>query len=345
MASDDTDFRRTYLDSTLYIYDTAVTSLEDASIEVNHFNWIFAKARFIQNHIDDLTDIQDEVGPLYKQAYDIQHEGMDPYYINYIILDFVQRDLKSESIDFMDDVEVKMADIPEIMTMIEDWRGRLFTSPEERITFIEGKLEDDPNNAELVSELFELYQDEEMRDKVYDLAPRLMELDPSASTFRLMAKMRLDDGDAEEAIKLYTQSLEMDGGMDSARDVYFNIGVAEQELERYSRARTSFRKALRSDPNFGRALIAIGDLYQVAVQGCGSFEREDRAVYWLATDYFQRAASRDPSAATQARQRIAGVRDLFPTAEDKFFKGWKTGDQYPVDYTCYTWIGESTTVR
>jgi len=345
MASDDTDFRRTYLDSTLYIYDTAVTSLEDASIEVNHFNWIFAKARFIQNHVDDLTDIQDEVGPLYKQAYDIQHEGMDPYYINYIILDFVQRDLKSEAIDFMDDVEVKMADIPEIMTMIEDWRGRLFTSPEERITFIEGKLEDDPNNAELVSELFELYQDEEMRDKVYDLAPRLMELDPSASTFRLMAKMRLDDGDAEEAIKLYTQSLEMDGGMDSARDVYFNIGVAEQELERYSRARTSFRKALRSDPNFGRALIAIGDLYQVAVQGCGSFEREDRAVYWLATDYFQRAASRDPSAATQARQRIAGVRDLFPTAEDKFFKGWKTGDQYPVDYTCYTWIGESTTVR
>ena len=333
------------MDSALYIFDVAVPTLEDAEIEVNRFNWIFTKARFLQTHVEEFGDLQDSVGPLYKEAYDLQHEGMDPYYINYIILDLVQRDLKSDAIDFMDDVESKMSDVPEIVTMIEDWRGRLFTSPDERMAFIESKLEDDPDNAELVAELFEIYQDEQMRDKVYELAPRLMELDPSASTYRLMAKMRLDDGDADEAIDLYTQSLEMPGGADAAKEVNFNIGIAEQELERYSRARAAYRRALESDPNYGRALIAIGDLYQTAVQGCGSFEREDRAVYWLATDYFERAAARDNSSATVARQRVSGLRDLYPTAEDKFFKGWKTGDRYAIDYGCYTWIGETTTVR
>lgn len=345
MASENTETRRSYLDSALYIFDVAMPKLLDIGIEASEFNWLFNKARFMQAHAQDLDDIQDDVGPLYRRSYDVQPEGMDPYYINYIIIDYIQKDLKTAAIEFMDNVESTMPDNADIATMIESWRGRLFTSPDERIAFIEEKLETDADNVELVTELFELYQEEEMRDKVYELAPRLMELDPSASTYRLMAKMRLDDGDAETAIGLYTESLDMPGGSDAAREVHFNIGIAEQELERFSRARASFRRALREDANFGRALIAIGDLYQAAVQGCGSFEREDRAVYWLATDYFDRAAARDPGSTTQARQRASSLRNLYPTAEDKFFKGWKTGDRFSIDFGCYTWIGESTTVR
>jgi len=345
MMPENAEVRRTYLDSALYIFDNAVTSLKDAGIDANQYNWYFNKGRFLQKHGEYLDDIQDDVGPLYRKAYDLKTVEMDPYYINYIILDYVRKDLKTDAIDFMEDVQTRMADNEQIEPMLDDWRGRLFTSPDERIAFLEEQLVDDPENIELVSELFELYQDEEMRDKVYELAPRLMELDPSASTYRLMAKMRLDDGDADAAIELYTESLEMPDGKSAAREVHYNIGVAEQELERYSRARSSYRRALNQDANYGPALIAIGDLYQTAVQGCGEFEREDRAVYWLATDYFDRAAARDPNVAIQARQRATSLRALYPTAEDKFFKDWKTGDKYTVDYGCYTWIGETTTVR
>lgn len=345
MASEDPDTRRTYLDSALYIFDTALPSLQDAGIEASEYNWLFSKGRFLQTHAAELSDIQGQVATLYRRVYDLNSEGLDPYYVNYIITDYVDRDLKSDAVEFMDLVETDMPDVEQVHAMIEGWRGRLFTSPDERIAFIEDKLADDPENVELVTELFELYQQEEMRDKVYELAPILMDLDPSASTYRLMAKMRLDDGDAEAAIELYTQSLEMEGGASAGREVQFNIGVAEQELERFSRARAAYRRALREDPNFGRALIAIGDLYQATVQGCGSFEREDRAVYWLATDYFERAAARDESVTATARQRASSLRSLYPTAEDKFFKSWKAGDRYTVDYGCYTWINETTTIR
>jgi hypothetical protein len=82
------------------------------------------------------------------------------------------------------------------------------------------------------------------------------------------------------------------------------------------------------------------------VQGCAAFEREDRAVYWLAADYYDRAAARGSAAeAAQARSRLAQIQRYMPTAEEKFFKGWTAGDPYTIDYGCYTWIGESTRVR
>jgi len=345
MAADDPDVRRSYLDSALYIHDIAVTNLQDVGIDADPFTWLFKKGRFIQKHPDDLEDIQFEIGGIYRRAFDLDSAKLESYYINYIISDYVQRDQKTNAVEFMELVEEAFQDDQEMLDMITQWRGRLFTSPEERMEFLEGQLADDPDNLELVTDLFELYRDEQMRDKVYELAPRLMQLDPSAKTFRLIAKMRLDDGDTDTAIGLYKESLEMEGGQDAAKEVYYNIGLAEQQEGRLSRARTSFRTSLQADRNFGSAIIAIGDLYVSAVQGCGSFEREDRAVYWLAADYFERAAARDEGSVSQARSRLSTIRRLFPNAEDKFFKKWNTGEDFRIDYGCYTWIGETTKVR
>ncbi|GMQ80872.1 MAG: hypothetical protein BMS9Abin05_0301 [Rhodothermia bacterium] len=345
MASEDPDVRRTYLDSALYIHDVAVPNLQDAGIKADPFKWMFNKGRFMQSHAEALEDIQHEVGGVYRQAFEIDASRLEPYYINFIISDLVLRDHKTDAIEFMDVAEEAYKGNSEYSDMIKEWRGRLFTSPEERIEFLRSQLEDDPDNVELVSNLFNLYIDEEMRDMVYDLAPRLMELDPTARTFRLVAKMRLDDGDTDGAIKLYNQSLEIDGGQDAAREVYFNIGIAHQQEGRLSRARTSYRQALRVDNDFGEALMAIGDLYVASVQACGSFEREDRAVYWLAADYFERARRLDDRVSAQVRSRISTISQLFPTAEDKFFKNWTPGDSYRIDYGCYTWIGETTRVR
>jgi tetratricopeptide (TPR) repeat protein len=345
MDQSDSAMMRTYLDSSLYIFDTAVATLKDAGIEADSFKWIFDKARFIQNHAAELEDLQTEVGDLYRQAFDLDPKRLQQYYLNYIITDYLQKDRKSDAIEFIDSVEKNYPDDEAINTMLDQWRGSLFTSPEERIAFLEDQLAKKGDNAEIMSELFDLFAEEGLRSKLYDLGEKLLELSPTGRTYRQIAKMRLDDGEADEAISLYQKSLEMEGGQDAAREVYFNIGTAHQQQGRYSRARTSFRRSLQVDPKFGRALMAIGDLYVTAVQSCGSFEREDRAVYWLAADYFERAAARDSKIASQARQRARGLRKFFPTAEDKFFKNWKTGDSYRIDYGCYTWIGETTKIR
>lgn len=345
LASDDSAVTRTYLDSALYIFDIVVPTLQDIGRDVDEYKWLFDKARFIQNHADLLEDIQSDVGPLYLEAFELDQSRLQWYYLNYIITDFVQKDMKSDAVEFMDRVEDYRSEDVEIVSGLDAWRGNLFTSPEERMTFVEGQLEKDPSNLDLIHELFELYQSEGLRDKVYELSPRLMQLEPTSRTYRQIAKMRLDDGDTVEAISLFQQSLDMEGGEEAAKEVHYNIGIAHQQEGRLSRARTSYRRALREDSNYGQVIIAIGDLYVSSVQECGSFEREDKAVYWLAADYFERAAARDQTVRPQARQRLTSIRQYYPTAEEKFFKNWTTGDAYTINYGCYTWVNESTRVR
>ena len=347
LAADDGDMQRAYLDSALTIHDIAPEALGEAGIEVDPFDWIFGKGRFIQKHAAIVPDLQSEVGGIYRQAYDIDHTRLQNYYVNYIIADLVSRDQKADAVDFMDVVESDFADNAEVLTTIENWRGQLFTSPEERMGFLESQVDKNPEDSELKAELLQIYMDEGIRDMAYQLADQVMDDDPNGRLYRTVAKMRLDDGDTEEAIRLYKESLDMEGGVEAAREVYYNIGIAHQQEGRLASARAQFRRALEADPSYVQALIAIGDLYQTAVQGCGTFEREDRAVYWLAADYFDRAASRaeNDAYANQARQRKQNIQRFFPTAEDKFFKNWNPGDRYTIDYGCYSWIGETTTVR
>lgn len=343
----DGDMQRAYMDSALFVHDYAPDSLSASGVDVDPFDWVFGKGRFIQKHNALLPDVQTEVGGIYLQAYDLDHTRLQNYYVNYIIVDFVSKDRKGDAVDFMDRVETDFADDADVMNTIETWRGQLFTSPEERMGFLESQVEKNPEDGELKAELLQLYIDEGIRDMAYELADEVMSDNPTGRLYRTVAKMRLDDGDTEEAIRLYEESLDMEGNQEAAREVYFNIGIAHQQEGRLASARSQFRRALDADPSYVQALIAIGDLYQTAVQGCGSFEREDRAVYWLAADYFDRAASRaeNDAYANQARQRRQQIQRFFPTAEDKFFKNWNPGDRYTINYGCYTWIGETTTVR
>ena len=347
MASEDAAVRRSLLDSALVYYEKSSAAMTEADISFELYEWTFNKGRFIQSHAEEMPDLQGTVGSVYMDAYNIDHTQLQNYYINFIIYDMVSKDNKSDAVDFMDRVEADFAGNAEVMSTIESWRGQLFTSPGERISFLEGKVEKNPEDSDLKAELLQLYMDEKMRDRAYVLAESVLQSNPTPRLYRTVAKMRLDDGDTEEAIDLYKRSLDMPGGADAAKEVYFNLGIAHQQEGRLANARTQFNQSLKADAAYVQALIAIGDLYVTAVQGCGSFEREDRAVYWLAADYFERAAAATNMDAlkNQARQRVNNIRKFFPTAEDKFFKNWNPGDRYTIDYGCYTWIGESTTVR
>ena len=214
------------------------------------------------------------------------------------------------------------------------------------MAFLEDQLAKNPDDLEIVNELFDIYRQLGEREKMYDLGERLLEMEPSAAVYRQIAQMRLGDAEYEEALALYEQALAMPGAEPKAED-YYNMGIAQQNLGSLARARTFFRQAIEVNPNFGRAYIAIGDLYAQAVSECGgaAMSREDKAVYWLAVDYYQRAKSQDPSVSGAADQKINTYRRYFPTEEEKFFNNWTAGNRITVNYGCYSWIGESTTVR
>lgn len=334
-----------YLDSALVLFDEVVPSLKEAGVEVNEQGWLVNKGRFIQTYSDHFDNAQDRVAEAYRQAYELDPEGLGAYYITYLISDVNSRGDKEATLEFMNEVEQTHGDDAEVSEYISKVRDSLFKTPEERIAFLEQQLERNPDDVDLVGELFDLYVRTGDRQKASELSERLLAAKPTARSYEMIARMKLEDGDAAEALDLYERALEMAESDERKRDIYFNMGIAQQQMGRLSNARTQFRRALDIDPNFGQAYLAIGDLYVTQVGNCGSFEREDRAVYWLAVDYYERAANRDSSVANQARQKIRSYSGSFPSMEDIFFKGWEVGSRYNVNYGCYSWIGETTTVR
>lgn len=343
--SEDAETKRAYLDSALVTFDEAVPALKEAGAEVDEVQWLINKGRFIQENAEILSDQTGGVAAIYFTAFELAGCEVDPYYVRVIIDNYVRADEKQKALDLMDEAEACYADNAEMMTYVTEMRNGLFTSPEERMTFLEDRIKKDPENVDLAAELFNIYVTLSHRDKAAALGQKLLEMQPTARIYRLLAKMHLEDGEAAEAFDLYEKALELPGAEEIKRDIYFNMGIAQQQMDRLSNARTYFRRALEEDPKFGGAYIAIGDLYATAVSNCGSFEREDRAVYWLVVDYYERAKSVDPGVAAAANQKISTYRRSFPDQEALFFKGWKAGQSYTVNYGCYSWIGESTTVR
>ncbi|MDG1262399.1 MAG: hypothetical protein P8O05_11610, partial [Flavobacteriales bacterium] len=94
-------------------------------------------------------------------------------------------------------------------------------------------------------------------------------------------------------------------------------------------------KVLKINPKSGEAYLLHGD----AISGMSvSDEFGGRSVYWLATDYYNRAKNVDSSLADRANKKIGNAKKQYPTVEDVFTAGLKKGASYTV-------FGESTTIR
>ena len=116
-------------------------------------------------------------------------------------------------------------------------------------------------------------------------------------------------------------------------------------------ARKYARVAADNDSDSGRPYIYIADAYAQAVSQCTNnrkMEVEDRVVYWLVLDYLAKAKRVDSSVSNEADRKIQAYAPVTPSKEQQFFKNWSEGQTLKVDgslNSCYSWIGETTTVR
>ncbi len=348
-GTEDATEKRAFLEEALALYDTAVPTLQAAEAKINPNEWTFNKGRFIQKNAAVLDDMQDVVGGLYKEVYDNEPTQLNPlsYYINVIVADYARNDEKDMAIEFMDDVEAQFGSDGDAMGIVSNWRDRLFDSPEERMAFLEDQLAKKPGDVKIIEELIDIYKELDERDKLTGMLATLIETAPTPKVIIEAGVLKLEDGDADGAIADFERALSMEGGDQYAKLVQFNMGNAYREKGQLRQARTAYRRAISADPGFGQAYMEIANVYAEAVRDCGGskMEREDRAVYWLVADYLERARSQDSSVRSAAGRNLQQYKPYFPAAEDLFFKGWKEGDAYAVNYGCYSWINETTKVR
>lgn len=118
-------------------------------------------------------------------------------------------------------------------------------------------------------------------------------------------------------------------------EVLLYLGAIEAHNGSKSGARALFRQAADADAEVAKeAFEKIGDLYYNSFNDCkkGVSQADDRLVYLIAADYYQRAGN---------SKKVAMAKASFPSREEIFLVNYKVGDTKSVG----CWIGESTTIR
>ncbi|GAA5522574.1 hypothetical protein LQ318_12540 [Aliifodinibius salicampi] len=338
-----------YTDTALTIFDKVYKHFGE---DLDQFEWAVRKGRFYQRHSDYIDGSTEKAAAEYQKAFEMKPEEFtkmnDGYYVQVLLRHLVSEGEKDEALAMIEKVEPYAPD--QLSEYISSARNELFDSPEERITFLEGELEDDPENEELLTQLQDLYEQAGMNDKLSEISQKLYEINPNYENSLALAEAAIGDARYNEAIKYFKEALNKADDSDKKASIALNIANAYLNSDRLQSARQFARTALEHDSEWGKPYIVIADAYAQAVNQCseGELEVEDRVVYWLVLDYLNRAKSVDSSASNEANNKIQSYASYTPTTEQQFFKNWEDGQSLQVDgslKSCYSWIGESTTVR
>lgn len=341
--------RKAYLDTAATYLTSAPKKMEQQGINYEPYEWERWKGRFVAKYQGAMPDLEglDSSVAHYRKAFELAPNELNAYYIQQVLQSYANNNELQKALDFANTVEAQRGDDEEVAELISSVREDIFgKNPQAKISYLEKQAEAHPDSTQLMTELFDAYNNQGNVEAASKLAKRLMTMDPSAGTIREIAQMRLEDGRPEAALKAYERAQEQ--GAELKAEDYFNRGSAYQKMDQLAKARQEYRKAAEQKENFGRAYIAIGDLYARAVNNCSGSEmsRGDRAVYWAAVDKYQQAKEMDSSVASTADSKINTYRRVFPSTEDIFYRNdWEKGGTFTINYGCYSWIGETTSVR
>jgi tetratricopeptide (TPR) repeat protein len=347
----DPQLRTAYVDSALTIFDEAFATFSED--EMDYFEWHLEKGRFYQMHFNYVDGGIDKAYEQYQKVLDMDPkrltERVDAYFVGILLDNYIARRDREKALALIDAVEPYANDA--LNTKFDNARDRLFDSPEERIGLINSRLENNPNDEALLSELAKLYEDNDQRDKAVEVARKLYEINPSFENTRKLADIAKSNAEYDTALRFLKEALEKSDNNDAKIRINLEIAETYQNTGNLRSARQYARQVINLDRSLGQPYFEIAGIYASAVTQCTQgrrLEKEDRAVYWLVLDYLNRARQADSSLASAIQRRYEAYEPVLPTTEDIFFTdGWERGAKIKIDGSlnqCYAWINEETTI-
>lgn len=202
------------------------------------------------------------------------------------------------------------------------------------------KFKQNPTDISLAKKIFSfMLQGKCTDDPLWLEAAEVVHKDPSGTKDCGLAKnlgiiyMSKDNLEKAEAFLKEAQGICTDS-QDKA-DVLLYLGTLESKKGNKSGARELFRQAASSNATVAKeAYEKIGDLYFNSGAECFKKvnQADDRLIYLLAADYYQRAGN---------GKKAAMAKEAFPSKEDIFLVNYQVGSSKKVE----CWINESTTIR
>ncbi|MFO7798495.1 tetratricopeptide repeat protein [Rhodohalobacter sp.] len=340
-----------YLDTVQIIYDEAFEIFSED--EIDYYNWHFNKGRFYQENQSKISNGMDKAYEEYEKAYELDPERLakagDGYYINILLSNYVSQDERDKALAIIEEIEQFAGN--SLMNQINEIRDGLFSDPEERIEFLEGRLAENPGDIALLKEIANLYEDQGNREKAIEYARQIFDAEQSFENAKRLAEYAQSAGENSQARDFWQRALDLAESNSQRKAAIMQLADINQNEGNLQEARRLARRGLELDSNWGEAYIKIADIYAAAIRQCTSgrpMERDDRSVYWLVLDYLDKAQNADSSVANTVERQYGTYEPVTPSSEDKFFRGWETGDEIQIGSNisdCYAWIDETTTVR
>ena len=206
------------------------------------------------------------------------------------------------------------------------------------------RFEADPENISVVSNIVRLMNNADDcagNDLYFKAVTQLYKLNPSSGAAYGLFKLNAAKGNAADACK-YLEEAIASADSDEATDAQYYYELARFAYANGMRGKAyeTARKAVDLDHGYaGKAYLILGNLW--ASSAChGDVEKYAR--YWVATDYYLKAKSADPSIADDASASIGNVSRYYPPASEIFMYDLGAGQSYSV--SCGG-MSATTTVR
>ncbi len=346
-----TDLRNAYLDTLMQIYDQRIANFdEEGKVLTYKANDLFkydskraeeANAMF-KRSMDLLGNNTDAVAAskYYQTLYEMYRNNeatKSDLLVGYMpvvdILDYniarlddeAERSRYEKAKDNLDAFFIKIAECSDIYGILGD------------------RLAETPDDIDLNQKALAVMNKRDCTDDplYFQVAERVYRNQPTHSAAYSLGIEKLKSKDYTQALKYFQEAADLCGDCIDLNKYYLRAGQTSTILGQTSKARGFAAKILETNPKSGVAYILIGDAIATGAKSCDDGKLGTASAYWLATDYYAKAASVDPSMRNDANQKIASYSKHFPLKTDIFFHGLKAGDTYAVD--CMG--GENTTVR
>jgi tetratricopeptide (TPR) repeat protein len=173
----------------------------------------------------------------------------------------------------------------------------------------------------------------------FKLVNAFHDLSPSANSAYYLGILKDKEGNGNEALKFYEQSLSLETDNYKKSKLYERIADKLKKTGSYGKARNYYGQALSLNPSNGRPHLKIAAMYNSSANNCGTDNFSKRAVFWLAADEAAKAGRVDPNLKKAAAQTAASYRAKAPTRSE-IFSGNRSGET--INIGC--WIGRSVKV-
>jgi tetratricopeptide (TPR) repeat protein len=248
-------------------------------------------------------------------------------------------DIYTQITDILDEMRTKGQNVAAIDRISEAVDKMLSSAVDLNCDFVESilgpKFETEPD-VKSAKKIFSLMLTGKCTDRPLAVAAAKLvnENEPSFGITKFLAVRASSEGNIEEAMAYYSQSIDLTDENIKKAEIYMGMAkLAANEGDKVG-SRSNARKSLAFDPSNKEAYSLIGNLYMGSFDDCkkGEKKTDDYAVFLAAHKMFKLAG--DSEAMSKAKK-------LFPSIEDIFNDEYAEGQSFQVG----CWINETVSIE